>query len=275
MKPPRIVSDGGMALGGDPGPGDPAPPAGGASRSGPLAGVRVLDVTSVLMGPYATQVLGDLGADVISVEPAEGDPNRSMGGGPHPQLSGVALNLLRNKRNVSLDFKNPAGRKALLDIAATCDVFVTNLRPSTLRRAGLEYADISSRRPDIVFCQAHGYPSNGPRADDPAYDDVLQAETGLADAMSRVSGQPMLAATVLVDKVCGLFVASSVMAALFHRAVTGEGQRVEVPMAEVATAFTLVEHGAAAIPVPPLGPAGYQRGPNPSRDVPGRPRTDG
>ena len=172
------------------------------------------------------------------------------GRGPHPQLSGVALNLLRNKRNVSLDFKNPAGRDALLDIAATCDVFVTNLRPSTLGRARLGYTDVSSRRPDIVYCQAHGYPSDGPRADDPAYDDVLQAETGLADAMSRISGHPMLAATVLVDKVCGLVVASSVMAALFHRAITGEGQRVEVPMAEVASAFTLVEHGAAAIPAP-------------------------
>src|ERR1700722_18798147 len=98
------------------------------------------------MGPYATQVLGDLGADVISIEPAGGDPNRSMGGGPHPQLSGVALNLLRNKRNVSLDFKVPAGYQALIDIAATCDVFVTNLRPSSLRRARLEYADLCKRR---------------------------------------------------------------------------------------------------------------------------------
>src|SRR5258708_7141690 len=104
---------------------------------GPLAEVRVLDVTSVIMGPYATQLLGDLGADVISIEPARGDTNRSMGAGPHPQLSGVSLNLLRNKRNVSLDFKHPDGRRALLDIAATCDVFITNLRPSTLVRAGL------------------------------------------------------------------------------------------------------------------------------------------
>ena len=237
----------------------------GTPDGGPLAGVRVLDLTSVLMGPYATQVLGDLGADVISVEPAGGDPNRSMGEGPHPQLSGVALNLLRNKRNIALNFKVPEGYQALIDIAATCDVFVTNLRPSTLRRARLEYADLCKRRPDIVFCQAHGYPSDGPRGDDPAYDDVLQAETGLADAMSRTTGSPTLAATVLVDKVCGLFVASSVMAALYRRAITGEGQKVEVPMVEVASAFTLVEHGAAAIPRPALGPAGYGRVLTPAR----------
>ena len=229
------------------------------TASGPLSGVRVLDVTSVLMGPYATQVLGDLGADVITVEPAGGDPNRAMGAGPHPQLSGVALNLLRNKRNISIDFKNPAGRDALLALAATCDVFVTNLRPSTLGRAGLAYADVSARRADIVYCQAHGYRSDGPRADDPAYDDVLQAETGLADAMNRATGRPLLAATVIVDKVCGLVVANSVTAALYRRAVTGRGEHVEVPMADVATAFNLVEHGAAAIARPALGPAGYER----------------
>ena len=211
------------------------------------------------MGPFATQLLGDLGADVITVEPARGDNCRSMGGGPHPQLSGVALNLLRNKRNVAIDFKHPDGRRAVLDIAATCDVFVTNLRPATLSRAGLAYADVAQVRPDVVYCEAHGYPTGGPRQDDPAYDDVIQAESGLADAAARVTGQPMLAPSVLADKVCSLTIVYSVTAALYRRARTGEGEHIEVPMEETFEAFTLVEHGAEAVPRPAVGPAGYQR----------------
>src|SRR3974377_285952 len=127
------------------------PTRGGADipdATGPLAGVRGVDVTSVIMGPYATQLFGDMGADVIAVEPAHGDTNRAMGAGPHRQLSGVALNLLRNKRNVSINFKHPEGRRALLAVAATCDVFVTNLRPAPLQRAGLSYDDVLSVRPD-------------------------------------------------------------------------------------------------------------------------------
>lgn len=234
-------------------------PSSDSPSSGPLTGVRVLDLTSVVMGPYATQILGDLGADVITVESRNGDTNRAMGAGPHRQLSGVALNLLRNKRNVSLDFKRPDGREALLAIASTCDVFVTNLRPGTLGRAGLTYRDVAERRPDIVYCQAHGHPSDSERADDPAYDDVIQAETGIADATSRQIGTPMVSSTLMADKVCGLTIAYSVNAALYRRAKTGRGDHIEVPMIDVTTAFTLVEHGAAAIPRPALGPAGYPR----------------
>jgi crotonobetainyl-CoA:carnitine CoA-transferase CaiB-like acyl-CoA transferase len=234
--------------------------------------VRVLDLTSVVMGPYATQVLGDLGADVITVEPPRGEANRSMGPGPLPQLSGVALNLLRNKRNIALDFKRPEGRAALLDLAATCDVLVTNLRPGTLARAGIAYEDVRARRPDIVYCQAHGYSSDGPRADEPAYDDVVQTETGIADATSRITGRPTITATIMADKVCGLTIVYAVTAALYRRAISGRGQRIEVPMVQTIKAFTLVEHGAAAIPEPPLGPAGYsrvlnrERGPWPTQD---------
>lgn len=244
---------------------DPAAP-------GPLDGVRVLDLTSVVMGPYATQILGDLGADVITIEPPRGEANRAMGPGPTPQLSGVALNLLRNKRNVALNFKTPEGLAAMRAIAATCDVFITNLRPGPLARAGIAYDDLVSVRPDIVYCQAHGYPSDGPRSDDPAYDDVVQTETGIADATSRVTGRPMVSATIMADKVCGLTIVYAVTAALYRRATTGQGQRIEVPMVETVTAFTLVEHGTGAIPEPPLGPAGYrrilnrERGPWPTRD---------
>ena len=245
---------------------------GGEAAAGPLNGVRVLDLTSVVMGPYATQILGDLGADVITVEPPRGEANRSMGPGPNPQLSGVALNLLRNKRNIALDFKHPDGRAALLDLVATCDVLVTNLRPGTLARAGLSYADVAGRKPDIVYCQAHGYPSDGPRADEPAYDDVVQTETGIADATARITGRPMVAPTIMADKVCGLTIVYAITAALYRKAMTGEGERIEVPMVPTMKAFMLVEHGAAAVPEPALGPAGYgrilnrERGPWRTRD---------
>ncbi len=232
---------------------------GADAPAGPLAGVRVLDITSVVMGPFATQILGDLGADVISVEPRRGDTNRAMGPGPLPQLSGIALNLLRNKRNVALDFKRPEGLRAVLDIACTCDVFVTNLRPGTLQRAGLTYPDVAAVRPDVVYCQAHGYPTGTDRQDDPAYDDVIQAETGIADAAARVTGQPMISPTLLADKTCGLTIAYSVLAALYRRAITGLGDHIEVPMVDTVTAFILVEHGAAAVSRPALGPAGYPR----------------
>src|ERR1700722_18861137 len=131
-----------------------------SEQPGPLSGVRVLDLTAVVMGPLATQILGDLGADVITVENRDGDINRTMTRGPVRGLSGVSLNLLRNKRNVALDLAHPAGREALLRIAAGCDVFVTNLRPASLDRLGLSYADIAAIRPDVVYCQANGFPSD-------------------------------------------------------------------------------------------------------------------
>lgn len=227
--------------------------------AGPLSGVRVLDLTSVVMGPFATQILGDLGADVICVESADGDTNRFMGPGPHPHLSGTALNLLRNKRNVVLDLRHPLGRDACLRLAATCDVLVTNLRPGSLGRLGLTYDEVAARRHDIVYCQAQGWPTDSDRADRPAYDDVIQSATGLADLFTLRSGEPDLVPTIVADKVAGLTIAYAVLAALVHRHRTGEGQRVEVAMVDAVGAFTLVEHAAAAIPVPPLGPAGYVR----------------
>jgi crotonobetainyl-CoA:carnitine CoA-transferase CaiB-like acyl-CoA transferase len=227
--------------------------------TGPLAGVRVLDLSSVIMGPYATQILGDLGADVIAIEEAHGDTNRIMGPGPHPGMSGISLNLLRNKRNVCLDLKSPAGRDALLRIAATCDVLVTNLRPAPLARLGLDYDAIRAVRPDIVMCQAHGWPSDGPDANRPAYDDVIQASSGISHAFVLQSGVPALAPSLIADKVAGLTLVYAVLAALFHRQRTGEGQFVEVPMIDALTSFTLVEHGSAAITDPPLGAAGYRR----------------
>ncbi len=230
-----------------------------AQARGPLDGVRVVDLTSIVMGPLATQILGDLGADVITVEDPRGTLSRVMTGGPHPGLSGVALNLLRNKRNIVLDLKTEAGRDALLEVAATADVLVTNLRPGSLARLRLRYEDVAPVRPDIVYCQAQGYPSDSGAADAPAYDDVIQAATGLPDAFRRFGGEPLFAPTLMADKVSGLTIAYAVLAALFHRERTGEGQHLEVPMVDVMTAFMLVEHAGAATARPPQGPSGYQR----------------
>lgn len=227
--------------------------------TGPLADIRVLDLTSVVMGPFATQILGDLGADVVCVESHEGDTNRFMGSGPHPQLSGTALNLLRNKRTVALDLRHPLGRDACLRLAATSDIVITNLRPGSLRRLGLSYDDMVSQRSDIIFCQAQGWPTDSDRADRAAYDDVVQSAAGIADLFVLRGGTPDLMPSIVADKVAGLTIAYAVLAALHHRTRTGEGQRLEVPMVDATTAFTLVEHGAAAIPVPSLGPAGYLR----------------
>jgi crotonobetainyl-CoA:carnitine CoA-transferase CaiB-like acyl-CoA transferase len=231
----------------------------GAFTPGALDGIRILDLSSVIMGPYATQILGDLGADVICVEGPAGDTNRIMGPGPVQGMSAVGLNLLRNKRNVCLDLKQPEARDACLRLAATCDVVVTNLRPGPLRRLGLHYETIRAVRPDIVMCQAHGWPSDTPAADRPAYDDVIQAASGISHTFTLQSGTPAMAPTLIADKVCGLTIVYAVLAALFHRERTGEGQFVEVPMIDAITSFTLVEHGCAAIPEPPLGTAGYGR----------------
>jgi crotonobetainyl-CoA:carnitine CoA-transferase CaiB-like acyl-CoA transferase len=230
------------------------------SDHGPLDGIRVLDLTSVVMGPMATQILGDLGADVISIESARGDTNRYMGAGPVPHLSDVALNLLRNKRNVALDLKHPDGRAAFLRIAATSDVVVTNLRPGPLGRLGLNYEAVRTVRPDIVFCRAQGFPTASDRADDPAYDDIIQAAAGVADVVARSGAEPALAPTLLGDKVSGLTLLYAILAALVHRERTGEGQLVEVAMVDALSSFMLVEHSAGSTTTTTKHPSkGYQR----------------
>jgi crotonobetainyl-CoA:carnitine CoA-transferase CaiB-like acyl-CoA transferase len=232
---------------------------------GPLYGYRVLDLSSVIMGPFATQILGDLGADVITIESAAGDTNRIMSAGPVAGLSGIALNILRNKRNVALDLKTPAGHEAMLRIAATSDVFVTNLRPRSLQTLGLAYEDLRQVRPDIVYCQAQGFASDTARANDPAYDDIIQAASGVSDLFARAMGRPGLAPTIMADKVCGLTIVYAVLAALLQRQRDGSGQHIEVPMVDVMTAFLLVEHGADAIAGHPAGSPGYKRILTPNR----------
>ncbi|MDG2112482.1 MAG: CoA transferase [Actinomycetota bacterium] len=229
------------------------------TRPGPLDGITVLDLSSVVMGPLSTQLLGDMGADVVTIEDRTGDTNRSMGPGPRPNLSGVSLNLMRNKRSVGLDLKHPDGRRAFLRLAETADVVVTNLRPGPLGRLGLTYDEVAEVRPDIVFCQAHGYPSDSDMADAPAYDDIIQSASGIGDLFERQGHQPSLLPTLVADKVSGMTIANAVTAALFYRERTGEGQHIEVPMIDVMRSFVLVEHGAGSIAEPPSDIAGYRR----------------
>lgn len=223
----------------------------------PLAGIKVLDLTRVVMGPLATQVLADQGADVIMVEPDGGDTNRVMGPGPHPELSGISLNLLRNKRSVVVDLKSSKGRAALEGLVRQCDVVVSTMRPHVLTRLGLDYAAVRALREDVVYCQAQGWAVGSPRANEPAYDDIIQAASGVSDVVERVTGEPGLMPTIFADKVCGLVMAQAITAALVQRARTGIGRHVEVPMNEAMRAFMLVEHGAGAISDPPMNMPGH------------------
>lgn len=229
------------------------------NATGPLRGIRVLDLSTVIMGPMSTQILADLGADVIAVESVHGDTNRVMGPGPDPQFSGIAINLLRNKRNISLDLREPGQRAKLLKVVAGCDVVITNLRPGSLARLGLSYESVTAVNPSIIFCQAQGFPTDSELRDEPAYDDIIQAASGLADIMAQVSGSPSLLPTILADKVCALTIVYSVLAAVVERDRSQKGQRIEVPMVDVMRAFTLVEHGSGAISPGSDGVPGYQR----------------
>jgi len=225
--------------------------------TGPLEGIRVLELASVIMGPYAGQLLGDLGADVIKVEHGAIDSSRVMGGGPDPELSGIALNLHRNKRSIGLDLKSPEGHDVFLRLLATCDVLITNIRPSALARLELTYEDLAEWMPHLVYCQSQGFAVGSDDEDRPAYDDVIQAMTGLPWLNQEVLGQTAFVPTLIGDKTVGLTIAYGVLAALVHRERTGEGQRVEVPMFNAVLSFNLVEHLSRA--TIPGGPAGYGR----------------
>jgi crotonobetainyl-CoA:carnitine CoA-transferase CaiB-like acyl-CoA transferase len=247
-----------------------------AEATGPLKGVRLLDMTSVVFGAYATQILGDQGADVIKVEFPGG---RRGGGGDimrwagHPPKDGPAdlgpifMTINRNKRSMLLDLRAEADAAALRRLIATCDVIAVSVRYEGLRRLGLNYEAVKEIRPDIIYVHGAGYGAAGPYAGEPAYDDLIQSASGLADLLSRVDGDPTprLIPTLVADKVSGLFMAQAITAALFHRQRTGEGQFVETPMLECVTSFTLAEHFYGHVYDPPTGPWAYTRVANPER----------
>ncbi|MEH6374299.1 CoA transferase, partial [Streptomyces sp. KLMMK] len=220
----------------------------GPSRRGLLAGVRVIELASVIMGPYAAQQLGDLGADVIKVEPPTGDMTRHYPPQRHPGMGGPALNLNRNKRSVTIDLKAPHGLDALLALLRTADVLITNLRPQALEKLRLGYGEVAAVNPGLIYASAQGFRSDSRYGTRAAYDDIIQAASGLVWLNHQVSGQPHYVPTVLADKICGMQIAQSVLAALHYREHGGTGQHIEVPMADTMLAFNLVEHlGAAAL----------------------------
>jgi crotonobetainyl-CoA:carnitine CoA-transferase CaiB-like acyl-CoA transferase len=231
-----------------------------ATSAGPLAGIRVLDLTTVVMGPYATQILADLGADVVKLEPPSGDVMRHVGSMRNPAMGDLFLNANRNKRSVALDLKRPEARDAALRLSAGADVLIHNIRPQAMDRLGLGYDAVSAINPRIVYVAAVGFGSGGRYAGRPAYDDLIQGMSGLASLIMEASGgEPRYVPCTIADRTVGLYVANAVSAALVHRERTGQGQSVEVPMFEVFTQFVLGDHLGGLTFDPPVGEPNYAR----------------
>jgi crotonobetainyl-CoA:carnitine CoA-transferase CaiB-like acyl-CoA transferase len=254
MQPPEVWPD------------DPLP------ATGPLRGVRVLDLTTVVMGPSATQILGDLGADVVKIESEAGDSMRWIGPWRHEGMGPLFLQANRNKRSVVLDLKSASGKDAALALAARADVLVSNVRPQGLRRLGLDYETVRETNPRIIYCAAVGYGADGPNAGKAVYDDLMQAASGIAGLFGSVDGTPHYAPINICDRVVGLYVVNAITSALYHRAMTGEGQAIEVPMFETMTQFVLADHMGGKAFEPAEGGMGYRRllsrtrGPYPTKD---------
>jgi crotonobetainyl-CoA:carnitine CoA-transferase CaiB-like acyl-CoA transferase len=226
--------------------------------SGPLAGIKVLDITSVLYGPYASQTLGDWGAEVIKIEPPTGDTWRFSGQFRNRGMSGQFMAVNRNKRSLALDLKQPDGKAVLQRLIATADVLLTNIRPAALARLGFGYEACQEINPRLVYAAATGFGQDGPWAARPAFDEVIQASSGFASAMGS-DDEPAFVPSLVADKICGLTIVGAVSAALVHRERTGKGQMVEVPMLETITAFNSIEMLGGHAFDPPIGPAGYKR----------------
>ena len=224
-----------------------------------LTGIRILDLTAVIMGPYATHILADMGADVIKVEPPGGDAFRRYGPARSDGMGGSILQLHRNKRSIVLDFKRPAARRALEKLIANSDVVIHNQRPALARRLGLDWETVSRINPDVVLCAARGFGADGPYAEKPAYDDIIQAGSGYAALVDQVHGVPRYAPTAICDKIAGQTVAYAVLGALLFRERGGGGQEIEVPMFETSIEFMMTEHLGPSAFEPPLGPVGFNR----------------
>ena len=224
-----------------------------------LEGVRVVDLTTVVMGPLATRMLADMGADVIWVESPEGDVLREYEPMRSDKMGAFNMSVSRNKRSIVLDLKTELGQAAIRDLIRTADVFVTNIRRKAIERLGLDEASVREIRKDIVYCTANGFGSGGPNADKTAYDDVIQAASGLASTFAWQDGEPRLVPSILADKVAGVHVAFAIAAALYERQKSGEGSTIEVPMAETMAAFNLVEHLGGQTFRPQHGDFSYSR----------------
>jgi crotonobetainyl-CoA:carnitine CoA-transferase CaiB-like acyl-CoA transferase len=228
--------------------------------SGPLTGIRVLDLTTVVMGPFATQILGDFGADVIKVEPLEGDVMRQAWPFKHPGMGSIYLNTNRNKRSVALDLKNPAALAACLAIARTADVLVYNIRPQAMARLHLSYEEIRAINEKIIYVGCFGFSQRGPYAAKAAYDDMIQGAAGIPWLLKKQgAAEPRYAPMIVADRSVGQQVASAVSAALYYREKTGKGQRVDVPMFEHLLQMILGDHLGGYTFEPQHGDPGYHR----------------
>jgi len=227
---------------------------------GPLAGIRIVDLTSVVVGPTATLFLADYGADVIKVEAPGGDLLRTLGGrSKSGQLSGKFTHFNRNKRSIVLDLKQDKAREALHKLLATADVFLANIRPAALNRLGLGADALRAQHRKLIVCNLMGFGRGGRYAERPAYDSIIQGMSGVAACNARVFGEPKFVPMVMMDHAVGLIAAQCILAALFHRERTGEAQAIEVPMFENAASFVMVEHLGDRTFVPPLGDWGDRR----------------
>ncbi|HRD46623.1 MAG TPA: CoA transferase [Caulobacter sp.] len=238
-----------------------------ARKTGPLEGVRVIDLSQFVLGPYATQTLGDLGADVIKVEEPSGDRQRNSGKGPSKEMGPGYVAFNRNKRSIALDLKTEEARTVLRKLVETGDVFIHNMRPSAVARLGFSYEAVKAIKPDIVYVEAMGYDDEGPYAGLQAFDDLIQSASGacglgqLVDPDTELRPLPSL----IADKTCGLFAVIAVLAALRHKERTGEGQFVAVPMLETFTGFMMAEHLYGQTFVPPTGGFGFTTAITPHR----------
>ncbi len=240
--------------------------AGTAAAPGPLSGFRIVDLTTVLAGPYATQILADYGADVIKVEPPEGDVMRLAAAKRHPLMGPIYLHANRNKRSIVLDLKRPQARAAALRLCEGADAVVHNIRPQAMARLGLTYEDVCRVNPSIVYVNLVGYGRHGPYAGRPAYDDLIQGIGGLA-SMFTLGGdaEPRFVPAVIADRISGLTTTHALLAALLHRERSGQGQFVEVPMFESVVQVVVGDHLGGHSFAPPVGPAGYNRLTTPHR----------
>ena len=235
------------------------------THTGPLSGVRVIDLTGMVMGPYCTQLMADMGADVIKIEAPGGDGTRFISPGPIPAMSGVFVNVNRGKRSVVLDLQTAPGANALRGLIKTGDVFIHSMRAKAINKLGFSYQDVSELNPSIVYTNCYGYSRRGPDADLPAYDDTIQAECGLPIVQQMLTGEANYVGSIMADKIAGMTALYATVMALFHRERSGEGQEVEIGMFEAMASFMLVEHANGMLFNPPLGPAHYHRAVAPNR----------
>ncbi len=233
----------------------------GRGPRGPLDRIRVIDMTTVLMGPYATQILADYGADVIKVEPPEGDIMRHAGPMRNPRMGPMFFQANRNKRSVVIDIKRPGGRDVLARLCRRADVFVCNVRPAALARLGLHVDDLRAGNPRLVHLSLIGYGRGGPYSGRPAYDDLIQGLAAIPATMRQQAGkgEPRYAPLTMADHIVGLNAVHVILAALIERERSGEGQTIELPMFETMAQFVLSDHFGGRAFDPPIGPPGYNR----------------